>query len=109
MASGQVFGIRDTEVADAARRICATAAFVRAPQLRRLLEYLVACALAKKQNLKAYTIGVEAPGRARDFKPDEDAIVRVEATRLRRALETYYASEGMNDLIRIRLPAGSYV
>ena len=43
------------------------------------------------------------------FDPQSDAIVRVEAARLRRALETYFAGEGRKDPIVIELPTGHYV
>src|SRR5262249_26311952 len=38
-----------------------------------------------------------------------DPIVRVEATRLRRTMDRYYAGPGADDLIRIDLPRGSYI
>jgi adenylate cyclase len=38
-----------------------------------------------------------------------DPIVRVEAGRLRRALEHYYLTAGKNDPVRIKIPKGSYV
>ena len=41
-----------------------------------------------------YTIAVEALGRAENFDPQLDPIVRVEATRLRRTLARYYANGG---------------
>src|SRR6202011_835820 len=43
------------------------------------------------------------------FNPQIDPIVRVEATRLRRTLERYYAGAGANDPIVIELPRGTYV
>lgn len=109
MAAENRADIADDDVVAALRRVGAAAAFARSPQLRRLLEYLVTCALARKPNLKAYTIGVEALGRPDSFDPEQDTIVRVQATRLRRALETYYESDGGDDPIRIRLPTGSYL
>lgn len=42
------------------------------------------------------------------FDPQTDAIVRVEAGRLRRLLEHYYLNEGLNDPILINLPKGKY-
>jgi hypothetical protein len=42
------------------------------------------------------------------FDPQLDPIVRVEATRLRRAIERYYAGPGATDPIIIDLPRGSY-
>jgi tetratricopeptide (TPR) repeat protein len=89
-------------------RLCASAAFVNAPQLRRLLQYLVGSAIANRQHLKAYTIAVEALGRPDDFDADRDPIVRVQASRLRRALAAYYKADGKRDDVRVQLPIGSY-
>jgi hypothetical protein len=61
------------------------------------------------RSLKAYTIGVEALGRRIDFNPATDAIVRVEAGRLRESLACYYEGEGATDPVIIDMPRGSYV
>ena len=45
----------------------------------------------------------------REFDPQVDPIVRVEAGRLRRALEHYYLTAGKNDPVRIEIPKGGYV
>ena len=63
----------------------------------------------QSERLKGYTIGVEVLRRDTSFDPQIDPIVRVEATRLRRAIERYYAGPGANDLIAISLPRGGYV
>jgi hypothetical protein len=57
----------------------------------------------------AYTIGVDVLRRDTSFDPQIDPIVRVEATRLRRTIDRYYAEIGNADAIRIDLPRGSYV
>jgi TolB-like protein/Tfp pilus assembly protein PilF len=44
-----------------------------------------------------------------DFDPQQDAIVRVQAHEIRRALKEYYETDGKDDRVRIELPAGSYV
>jgi hypothetical protein len=59
--------------------------------------------------LKAYTIATDALGRDANFDPQTDPIVRVEAGRLRRALEQYYAHDGRDDPIIIELPLGGYI
>ncbi len=59
--------------------------------------------------IKEYTVAVEALGRAADFNPKRDPIVRVEAHRLRKRLGEYYASEGAAHTIRIALEPGQYV
>jgi adenylate cyclase len=59
--------------------------------------------------LKGYTIALAVYGRNESFDPQVDPIVRVEAGRLRRALEHYYLTDGKNDPIRIEIPKGAYV
>jgi len=63
----------------------------------------------KSDRIKAYTIGVDVLRRDAKFDPQLDPIVRVEATRLRRTIDRYYAGLGANDAIRIELTRGSYV
>jgi hypothetical protein len=80
-----------------------------APKLASFLRFVVEAALAGGANrLKDYTIAVGALGRRLDFDPQTDAIVRVDAIRVRRALARYYAIEGARDPILIELPRRSY-
>lgn len=99
-----------TAIHAAVDRVTASAAFSKSPQLAKFLRFVVDETLAGRgEQLKAYTIAVDALGRDASFDPQGDPIVRVEAGRLRRALETYYAGEGSDDPIVIELPRGSYV
>lgn len=83
--------------------------FRNSEKLRRLLAYLVEATLAGDENrLKGYTIGVEALDRPEDFDPQLDPIVRVQAKRLRDALEAFYASEGHALDLRILIEKGAY-
>jgi tetratricopeptide (TPR) repeat protein len=109
MDSQNQAAIARDEVLEALRRVFADPAFARSPQLRRLLDYLVQHALDGDQSLKEYTIAVDALGRPTSFDPEHDASVRVQAGRLRRALNRYYAANGRDDPVRIVLPFGSYV
>lgn len=80
------------------------------PQLGNILRFVVEATLeGRREAIKGYTIAVEALGRDASFDPQADPIVRVEATRLRRALERYYAGAGAGDEIEIAIPRGSYV
>src|SRR5262245_25615772 len=84
--------------------------FSRSPQLGAFLRFVTEAVLhGKGDRIKAYTIGVEVLRRDTSFDPQLDPIVRVEATRLRRAIERYYAGPGQDDPIVIDLPRGSYV
>ncbi len=98
------------EVRAALERIAASEAFRACPQLVAFLRYVVEATLRGGQDrIKGYTIAVEALGRGDDFDPQNDPIVSVEAMRLRRALQRYYANGGRDDAVQIVLPLGSYV
>ena len=98
------------EIRAALDRIAVSEAFCASPQLVAFLRYVVEATLRGSQDrIKGYTIAVEAFGRGDDFNPQDDPIVRVEAMRLRRALQRYYANGGRDDSVRIVLPLGSYV
>jgi tetratricopeptide (TPR) repeat protein len=91
-------------------RIAASEPFRHAPRLVAFLTFVVEKTLAgEAAALKGYTIATQALGRPDDFDPQADPIVRVEAGRLRRALQTFYDGEGADDLVRISIPVGSYV
>jgi hypothetical protein len=82
----------------------------RRPQPIAFLRFVVEATLRGELHLiKGYTIAVEALGRGADFDANTDPIVRVEAGRLRRALERYYAGPGATDSVRIYIPRGRYV
>ncbi|SFB98968.1 TolB amino-terminal domain-containing protein [Bosea sp. CRIB-10] len=91
-------------------RVLASDIFRSAPQLTAFLSYVVEQALAGRSGeLKGYTIAVEAFGRPAEFDPQSDPIVRVEAGRLRKALNLYFAADGVRDPVRITIPVGAYV
>lgn len=99
----------EPDVRDALARIIAHPLLAKSIKLQRFLTYVVDEALAgRADRLKAYNIATIALGRPDSFDPSQDPIVRVEASRLRRALAAYYASEGLHDPVRIQLNAGSY-
>ena len=62
-----------------------------------------------RDRIKAYTIATSVFGRGDGFDPQQDAIVRIEAGRMRRSLDHYYLTTGGDDPIRISIPVGSYV
>ena len=83
---------------------------VRSPQLGRFLDYIVTRTLdGDGGSIKAYSIAVDVFGRAPDFDPQADPIVRVQARRLRSLLDEYYRGPGAGEMIRITLPVGRYV
>lgn len=89
--------------------IFASADFVSAPKMRQLLRYLVDATLSgDAERLKGYAIGVDVFERGAQFDPGADPIVRVQAGRLRKLLDTYYRTTGQSDPIRIGIPKGGY-
>jgi len=77
---------------------------------RRFLRYVVEETLAgRADRIKAYAIGTEVFERSADFDAQSDPVVRIEAGRLRRALERYYLSDGVSDPVVITIPKGAYV
>src|SRR5687768_462501 len=84
--------------------------FSRSAILRRFLSYIVDESIHGHSNcLKEYTIAVQVLDKAVDFKPQNNCIVRIHASRLRRALKRYYLENGSLDTVRISIPPGSYV
>lgn len=88
----------------------ASGIFQRAPNLAQFLEYVCAKYFeGRQEQVKEYTIAIEALGRTRDFDQKRDSIVRVEAHRLRKRLIDYYEREGRTHRIKIVMPLGQYV
>ena len=59
--------------------------------------------------LHEYEIATEVFGRSKStFNAGEDAIVRVEAHRLRKRLKEYYETEGKDHSFQLSIPPGSY-
>ena len=58
--------------------------------------------------VKEYSIAVQALGRPDDFDPQVDTIVRVTAHALRKRLEDYYRTAGAGHAVHICLPPGHY-
>ncbi|TCL65235.1 hypothetical protein [Rhizobium sp. BK251] len=77
---------------------------------RKFLEYIVEETLAGRRDyLKAYTIAQEVFARDSSFDAQNDPVVRIEAGRIRRALERYYLVAGQHDPVVITIPKGGYV
>ncbi len=83
--------------------------FLRSPKLARFLRFVVEEELAGRgATVKAYTIATQALGRGPDFDASLDPSVRVEAGRLRRALDDTYAQHAAGLDIRLTVPVGGY-
>lgn len=91
-------------------RILGHPEFHATDKMRSFLRFVVEETLAGNgRQLKGFTIATEVFGRDQDFDPAHDPVVRIQAGRLRRAIERYYLVAGKADPIRIEIPKGSYV
>src|SRR3954463_3797334 len=83
--------------------------FEKAPRLEKFFLYI--CRLhfeGRADEIKEYSIALEALGRSSEFDPKKDSIVRVEAHRLRKRLAEDYRGVGANDTVQIVIPNGQY-
>jgi len=90
-------------------KMLASPVFARSERQCRFLRFIVTETLTRRDaRLKEYTIGVEVFDRPEHFDPAVEAIVRVEAIRLRAKLREYYDGEGGADRVQFELPKGTY-
>jgi adenylate cyclase len=98
------------EVRAQMRRILADPTLQASPARRELFRFVVEETLAgRADRLKGFTLALAVFGRKKDFDPQTDPVVRVEARRLRRDLDSYYVAAGKWDPIVISIPKGGYV
>jgi len=91
------------------RRILESRTFRSSAIYRDLLAYLAKKSLAgEADDLKEYTVGIDALGKAPSYDPRQDSSVRMCGGRLRQKLADYYRLEGANDPILIDLPKGGF-
>jgi len=91
-------------------RILASPEFHATSRMHDFLRFIIEETLAgRSDQLKGFTIATQVFGRNQDFDAAQDPIVRIQAGRLRRALERYYLVAGTQDAIIIDIPKGRYV
>ena len=84
--------------------------FDATPQQSTFLKFVVNQTLAGKgPEINDYTVATEVFGRGRNYDPNIDPIVSIQADLLRRALERYYLNAGKNSPIRIDISKDTYV
>lgn len=91
------------------KRVLSSTSFANSKRASEFLQLVVEHALtAPDEILKERMIGAEMFGRPADYDAANDAVVRVQATDVRRRLAQFY-SEGTDSEIRVELPVGSYM
>jgi len=100
---------QESAIRDQLSTVLESALFTHAERLGRFLKFVVDETLVgRADRLNQYAIAIDVFDRDETFDPSIDAIVRVEAGRLRSKLLEYYAELGRDDSIRIELPKRSY-
>ena len=98
------------EIRDASSRVSKSALFERNERLQAFLAYVVEEVLEDRgASIRAKTIAQDVYLRNPNQVGYNDNIVRVDARRLRRLLDDYYATEGSDDPVRITIETGGYV
>src|SRR5580698_9535861 len=90
-------------------RILASNTLHASDVLRRLLRFLADKTFSgEADDLKEYSVGLDALGKPSTYDPRQDAGVRLQASRLRQKLDEYYRNEGKKDLLIVEMPKGRF-
>jgi serine/threonine-protein kinase len=103
--------VPEPAVRDQLTRVVNSPGFISSVRLCRFLTHIVNRTIdGDLDSLKEFSIAMEVFDRTSDYDPNIDAIVRVEARRLRAKLKAYYEDgPGTVDPVLIGLRPGSYV
>lgn len=102
-------GTDQSKVLEQARRIAASPDFTAGPRTQKFFLHLVSEELeGRGEELRGTALAMDLFGRGADFDSNSDPVVRVEAGRLRKALEHYYLTSGSRDDLVIDIPKGQY-
>ncbi len=92
----------------AVHKVLASVTLHKSARLKDLLVYLADRSLDDADAaIPEQEIGVAVFGR-KDYKANQDNLVRVQATHLRKKLEQYFSEEGAGENIVFEIPRGSY-
>ena len=92
------------------KRILSSDLFSRSAVLSNFLKFIVEETLkGNTDSLKEYTIAVVGLGKKSDFNPQQNAIIRINAGRVRRLLNEYYNGVGNHNYLKIEVVKGTYV
>jgi hypothetical protein len=105
----QVNGVKIDERRLLVERVSASSYFNRSARLRDLLHYLTERVLEDENcEIREHEVGHKVFGRSFDYDTAADNIVRVHASMLRKRLEQFFLSEGLEEPFVIEIPKGNY-
>src|SRR5215469_13583411 len=101
--------VRDEAVSAEIERILESNTFRNSDALRRLLRFLAEKMFSgEADQLKEYSVGIDALGKPATYDPRHDSTVRIQVGRLRQKLAEYYRTEGKDDHWMVDLPKGRF-
>jgi len=101
--------VAEQEAREQIARVIESELFRTSEAQRRLLKYLADKSLAgTADQLKEYTIGVDALGKSESYDPRRDSTVRLQSSKLRQKILEYYQTKGQADPILIGFPRGHF-
>jgi len=107
--SGDAAGAYDNRIRRALQAVTSSTTFEATNRLSAFLTYVVEEQLAGRGDLiRAKRIAADVYGRPPEEGSEQETLVRVDAGRLRRRLDQYYATEGSDDSVRIVVKSGGY-
>lgn len=96
-------------IAAEVERVLESDTFRNSDALRRLLKFLADKMMSgEADQLKEYSVGIDALGKPPTYDPRHDSTVRIQVGRLRQKLAEYYRTEGEDDPWIIDLPKGRF-
>lgn len=91
-------------------RVVSSTPLRRTTRLRDLLLYVGRCSLKEhRDRIHENEIGSAVFDRPAEYDTSIDPIVRVNATELRKRIDTYFNTEGLHEALIMEIPRGSYV
>lgn len=99
----------DRQLMDQVEQILQSETLQNSETLKRLLKFLAEKTVhGQGDQLKEYTIAVDAMDKPATYDPRHDSAVRIQVGRLRQKLGEYYRSEGKDNPVIIDLPKGHF-
>ena len=100
---------RREEIMEQLAKILGSRGFPAGPRVKKFLQHLVMEELGGNGHLlKGTALAMDVFGRDASFDSNNDPVVRIEAVKLRKALDYYYLTDGQADTVYFSIPKGQY-
>jgi hypothetical protein len=101
--------VSESEAQEQIQRLVQNDLFRYSELQRRLLAYLAEKSLrGEADQLKEYTIAIDALGKPESYDPRRDSAVRLQSGKLRQKIREYYLAAGSSDPVLVDFPKGHF-